>query len=364
MSSRLRAALPALIGLVLFLVALEVLRTELRAVTWQGLIASLSSIPSGQLVLAALLTGLNYAVLTGYDFLAFSYIGRHLPWRRVVLSSFVAYAIANNVGFAMLSGASVRFRFYTRWGITAEELSRIVFSYVVTFWLGLLFIGGLSLAIGPFQSGLESSIPAATRPVGWLLMLASAGYVVASALRLGPLRFRHLELPLPSGGLALAQLAISILDWTLAGLVLHALLPTGSVPLLALLGAFLASQLLGLASHVPGGVGVFESLMVLLLKPFIASTTLLPALVAFRAVYYLLPLSVAMIVLVADEVHQRRAQAARLGATLDWLTEQLTPKVLASFTFLAGLILLASGATPAAAGRLSLLNRVLPLGVI
>ena len=27
----------------------------------------------------------------------------------------------------MLSGASVRYRFYSRWGVTAEELSRIVF---------------------------------------------------------------------------------------------------------------------------------------------------------------------------------------------------------------------------------------------
>ena len=46
---------------------------------------------------------------------------------------------------AMLTGASVRYRFYTRWGVTAEELSRIVFSYSVTFWLGLFALGGLSL---------------------------------------------------------------------------------------------------------------------------------------------------------------------------------------------------------------------------
>ena len=98
----------------------------------------------------------NYAVLTGYDFLAFMYIGRHPPWRRVVMTSFLAYAISNNVGFAMLSGASVRYRFYTRWGITAEELSRIVFSYVVTFWLGLLLIGGLSLAIEPAAARARS----------------------------------------------------------------------------------------------------------------------------------------------------------------------------------------------------------------
>ena len=87
------------------------------------------------------------------------------------------------------------------------------------------------------------------------------------------------------------------------------------------------------------------------------STELLPALIAYRAVYYLLPLSVAAVGLVADELHQRRSQAARLGAALGWLTEQLTPRVLAAFTFLAGVVLLASGATPAAPGRLSFLNR-------
>src|SRR6185437_11617464 len=91
---------------------------------------------------------------------------------------------------------------------------------------------------------------------------------------------------------------------------------------------------------------------------------LLPSLVVYRAVYYLLPLSVALVVLVADELSQRRAEAARVGAAFDWLTEQLTPRVLAAFTFLAGVVLLFSGATPAAQGRLAFLDRVVPLGII
>jgi phosphatidylglycerol lysyltransferase len=73
---------------------------------------------------------------------------------------------------------------------------------------------------------------------------------------------------------------------------------------------------------------------------------------------------VALVVLVVDELSQRRAQAARVGAAFDWLTEQLTPRVLAVFTFLAGVVLLFSGATPAAEGRLAILDRVLPLGII
>src|SRR5262245_27866571 len=103
MVDRLRAALPALIGLVLFFAALVVLRAELRAVTWHGLTTNLFNISAGRLLIAVALTALNYSVLTGYDFLAFAYIGKRLPWQRVAMTSFLAYAIANNVGFAMLS---------------------------------------------------------------------------------------------------------------------------------------------------------------------------------------------------------------------------------------------------------------------
>jgi phosphatidylglycerol lysyltransferase len=364
MSERIRRVLPSLVGLVLFVVALEVLRGELRTLTWHRLSAGVLGVAPWRLVLAVLFTALNYAVMTGYDFLAFEYLGKRLPWQLVTAVSFLAYAIANNVGFAMLSGASVRYRFYTRWGITAEELSRIVFSYVVTFWLGLLLLGGLSLVATRVPGTLGVSTPALVPIVGWLLMAASVAYVVAACFRRGPIRIYRLQLPLPSPRIAAMQLGLSILDWLLAGLVLYVLLPTGSVPFLALVGAFLAAQLLGLASHVPGGVGVFEGVMVLLLRPFISSTLLLPGLIAYRAVYYLLPLSVAVLLLVGDELRQRRPQVARLGVTFGWLSENIAPRLLSVFTFLSGVVLLFSGATPATAGRLHVLERVLPLGVV
>ena len=195
-------------------------------------------------------------------------------------------------------------------------------------------------------------------------MLVPPAYLLATVLRRRPLRLRSFELPLPSPTIAIGQALLSAVEWALAGAVLYVLLPPSGLSFLTFLGAFLIAILLGMASHVPGGVGVFEGLMVLLLRPYLTSGQLLPALVVYRAVYYLLPLAVALVGLVADEVRQRRAHAARVGAALGELTEQLTPRVLAVFTFLAGLVLLFSGATPAAAGRLELLSRVLPLGVI
>ena len=146
MSSRLRRALPVLIAAVLFVAGLEVLRVELHAVSWRELSADVWRTPLSRLLLALALTALNYATLTGYDLIAFAYIGKRLPRARIAAVSFLAYAISNSVGFAMLSGASVRYRSYTRWGVTAEELSRIVFSYSLTFWLGLFALGGFSLA--------------------------------------------------------------------------------------------------------------------------------------------------------------------------------------------------------------------------
>jgi phosphatidylglycerol lysyltransferase len=361
---RLRQILPVALGLVLFLVALEVLRVELRAVTWHELSADVLRTPPLQLGLAFLLTAFNYTALTGYDLLAFAYIGKTLPRWRIAVASFLAYAISNNVGFAMLSGASVRYRFYTRWGLTAEDLSRIVVSYSVTFWLGLLGLGGLSLVVSPLPTARDLPAHQLLTPIGWLLMLIPPAYLLATVVRQRPLRVWNFEVPVPSPAIAAGQALLSAAEWALAGAVLYVLLPTGSLTFLQFIGTFLVAILLGMASHVPGGLGVFEGLMVLLLKPYLTSAQVLPALVVYRAVYYLLPLSIAVIGLVADEVRQRRAHAARIGAVLGQLTEQLAPRVLAVCTFLAGLVLLFSGATPAAAGRLELLHRVLPTGLI
>jgi phosphatidylglycerol lysyltransferase len=228
-------------------------------------------------------------------------------------------------------------------------------------------LGGLSLAVDtlPAAAGLPAHRLLAF--VGWLLMLSTVAYFVTTMVRRAPIRIWNFELALPSPRLASAQWLISTLDWALAGAVLYVLLPPSQLSFLAFLAAFLTATLIGFASHVPGGLGVFEGLMVLLLKPYIASGALMPRLITYRAVYYLLPLAVAMVALVVDEVRQRRSQVAAVAttfATLGQLTELITPRVLSLVTFMGGALLLMSGATPAAPGRLGTLGRVVPLAVV
>jgi phosphatidylglycerol lysyltransferase len=171
---RLRSALPGVVSLVLFAAALVVLRRELHAVTWPALAADIGAVLPSRLLLALLLTALDYLAMAGHDVLAFAYIGKAVSRLRVAVASFIAYAIANNVGFASLSGASVRYRFFTRWGVSAEELSRIILFDGVGFWGGLLILGGAALVLSPLPGARDLPAAAWARPAGFLLLLMAA----------------------------------------------------------------------------------------------------------------------------------------------------------------------------------------------
>ncbi len=103
-----RLRLAPVVGAILFLAALYVLHLQLTELTLADVTDSLRRLPHGAVALALLLTAVNYAVLTGYDQLAFVYVGRAIPRWQITMASFVGYAIANSVGFAVLSGTAAR----------------------------------------------------------------------------------------------------------------------------------------------------------------------------------------------------------------------------------------------------------------
>jgi phosphatidylglycerol lysyltransferase len=353
-----------LLGVVLLVVAVVVLRHEWRELTFSQLEDAVARLPGAAIALAIGLTAVNYTVLTGYDQLAFVYLGRVFPRWQISMASFVGYAIANNLGFALLSGTTARYRFYSRWGLSPAELSRIVVFYSGTFWLGLLVLGGWGLLVSP-PSGLADLVrPEVSRAIGLLCLAASAAYAASPFLTRAPIRLFRMTLNLPSPRLVGGQFLLSIVDWTLAVSVIWVLIPEPRPPFVETISAFVVAQILGLISNVPGGLLVFETAFAVLLKHSVPTAALAPALVLFRAIYYLLPLAAALIVLLVDESYQRRHLVRRWGNAFGTLTISLAPKLIGTFTFLAGAVLLFSGATPAATGRLALLAQFLPEPVV
>jgi phosphatidylglycerol lysyltransferase len=363
---RLLAALGPLLGLALFALAIGVLHRELSEYHLGDVVEHLGAIPRDDLALAVALTLLSYLALTGYDALALRWVGRPLSYLRVALASFVAYVFSHNVGLSFFGGSAVRYRMLTGWGVPVADVARAVAFNVTTFWLGFLATGAFVLLAQPLAiPGAWHPLFTTSRPIGALFLAVLLLYALSTLRRERRLRLAGFELEQPGPGFTAAQLAVSTVDWTLAGSILYVLLPraAGLEPG-HVLGAFLLAQVLGLVSHVPAGLGVFETAMVLLLAPWLPGDQVLGSVLAYRLVYYLLPMVVAVVLFVGYELSQRGSAMAGLGDALRrWLPE-LVPRSLAVATFATGGVLLFSGATPGAPGRMEALERFLPLPVV
>lgn len=355
-----------LTALCLLVLALWVLKRELGAVRFHEITASLRELSSFQLTLALLLTLANYAVLTGYDALAFRFLGKSISYTKIALASFIGYAFSNNAGFSAIAGSGVRYRLYSAWGFTALDVARVVAFYSVTFWIGLFAIGGCFFIFDPLAIPPQLHSPiATTRPLGFVLLAVLAAFFASTVLRKKPIAVFGQEFSLPGFPMALVQTALSSADWALAGAVLYALLPEGAkISFGAFLCAFLLGQFAGVISHVPGGLGVFEGILMALLSGSASPNEMFASLLAYRAIYYLLPLAVSVVLLggfeaIRQQVHVKKAVRLFAG----WVPE-VAPRVLALMTFIAGAILLFSGATPGVSGRLDFLKETLGLPVV
>ena len=265
-----------------------------------------------------------------------------------------------------LVGGSRRYRQYNAWRVTAVEIANVIVFCTVSFWLGFVLLGGIFFLTTPPDIPPSIHIPfASIRLLGIILLLPAIGYMLWIAIRREPVRIKQWEFELPSGGLFVAQLATSCLDWIIAASVLYILLPD-SLPLTfsRFLGIFLLAQIAGVASNVPGGIGIFEAIILVFLAPFFSASAILGALVAFRVIYYLLPLLVAILLLATHEIVEKREGVAKAWRIFGRWAPGIAPQLLAFTTFIGGAVLLFSGATPTLPGRIGFLRRVVPLPLV
>lgn len=344
---------PAL-SILLLVGVLCVLHKELAHVSYTELIAACHGIPGTGIAAAIALTLLNYLVLSGYEVLACRYVGRPQPFRRILLSSFVGNAFANSLGFSFLSGASVKFRLYSAWGLDSADIARVVAFTSSSIWLGLFALGGPALLV---------DATALTLPLGIVLAAAPWAYVLLACVWREPVHLFGFRLSSPGPGLAMRQLLFSILDWVLAASVLYVLLPEPG-PATVFLTRFFLAQLTGVVSQVPGGLGIFESTFLVLSPGRSDNEQLFAALLVFRSIYYLGPVLLASLLMAGREVMLSRSLVGMLvQASLRWISA-LTPRILAACTFLTGTVLLVSGATPSVPNRLEWLDALIPLPVV
>lgn len=353
-----------LISLCLFVAALLVLYHELRQYHFRDIVAGLKGVRPLFLAIAGLLTLSDYLVLTLYDALALRYIKYKLEYPKIILASFIGYVFSHNM--TIVGGSTARYRIYSALGVSASDVAKLVIFCGLTFWLGFFAVCGIVLVAEPNDIPDALHIPFATaRPVGVIFIAMTLAYLIFVAVRRRAFIFREWEFAIPSVRISVGQIVIASIDWILACGVFYALLPaTAELTFIKVIGLFMLAQAIGLFSYVPGGLGVFEAVILLLLSDYLDKTSIISCLVLYRLIYYLIPFILATGLLAVNELAAKKPALKRFGVVLGRWSPAVVPHVLAVASFFAGVILLFSGTLPAVKGRLEVLTDFLPLPAI
>ena len=327
--------------------------------------AELRALSLEQILLALAGVVLSYLAVTGYDTLALRYAGKPLAYARTAFASFTSYALSNTLGLPLLTGSAVRYRLYSSWGLGAKEIGILAIITGVTLYVGALAIGGAGLLVEAPRFETVFHIPAELAYLLGAACLAAVGTFLFLAGQKGRTRhIRSVAFTTPGLLVATGQLLVSMADWAGASLVLFAVLPPDTgLSYLAFLPVFVAACFIGGISGLPGGVGVFEA-VILLMVPTQSNEALAASLIAYRVLYYLIPLGVAAVLLAMHQVPRAGAQLKGAAARAQDITEIFAPTLFSVIAFVAGAFMLISATTPTLAGPLEAAGRILPLPVI
>ncbi len=330
-------------------------------VSYDDVIDALADTRWSSIGLAIFFTALSFAALVGYDVNALTYIGRPLPFVPVAVTAFSAYAVGNTAGFGALSGGAIRFRAYSRLGLSPDDIGRVIAFVTLAFGIGLLAVTALASLVTAPRIGEVLGIDG-----GWVRAGAVAIIVVLTVLVIlgrdgRVVSVGSLKLRLPDTRTSSQQFLVTALDVAASASVLYVLLPQTGIGWPSFVAIYATAIGLGVLSHVPAGLGVFETVIVAALGNTVNLDQVLGSLVLYRVIYHVLPLLIATLVVIGVELRQLAKHP--VASTLRKLEFRLAPPLLATFAMIAGAMLVFSSVTPTPDTQLDFLSNYLPLPV-
>jgi len=359
-----RGILSPVLALVICGLLLVVFQHLSQAVDYRSVIRQLRELTAGEWSAALGATALSYVALVGRDAVGLRYLGAVVPRMALWIGATAGSALGNATGFGALTGGAVRARVYGVADVTPAQIGRMTVFTSVSLALALVLMTALGMVCkaGSIAPMLHLT-PITLRWIGAALLVALALAAIAcrSETRAVRTRWQWLSFDIPARRDLLAQVALAVLDVVAAGLALWALLPHADVSFVTFITVYAAAMLLGMIGHTPGGVGVFEAAMVFTLSRNVQTHQMLAALLAYRAIYFGVPLIVSAALLAGFEGRLLKKRLPMLQAQA---AAKLAPLFLSLVTFVVGGMLVISSATPAFWQRIHILRDVVPLWVI
>src|SRR5918997_943033 len=259
-----------------------------------------------QIGFAVLFTAVSYVLLTAYDGLALRQLDIRIPYRTTAFASFTSYAVSFTLGFPLLTGGTVRYWIYAARGLSTGVVASLTVIAGITFWLGMALVLAWSLIrqAGALALLIYTNIKI-NQLAGLVIAVVIASYFVWVSRKRRAVKIQGWRLELPGFRLSLVQMLIGAGDVCAGAGVLFVLLPGGhGLSFETFLAIYVLAVMLGVASHAPGGLGVFEATILLALSNY-PREPILGALLLYRLWYYLVPFVIALALLGAYEIRSR-----------------------------------------------------------
>jgi uncharacterized membrane protein YbhN (UPF0104 family) len=294
-------------SILLFGASLVVLWHIVSEIDVNELKAAFTAASFRQIGLAILFTAVSYGLLTCYDAIALRQLKVHIPYRTTALASFTSYAVSFTLGFPLLTAGTVRYWIYASKGVSGARVASLTVIAGVTFWLGMALV--LAWTMISRADEVASLVYYTSMWLNQFVGLCAAIFVVAYlvwvSLKRRIVKIQGWKLELPGFRLSIAQLLIGAVDVCAGAGVLFVLLPGGhNISFETFVAVYIFAVMLGVASHAPGGLGVFEATILLALSSY-PREPVLGALLLYRLCYYLVPFVVALALLGAYEIRNR-----------------------------------------------------------
>ncbi len=288
---------------------------HVREIDWADVRSALAAYRAPTLAAAAALVVASHLTYASYELIGRRYVGHTLGAVRVLGVGFVSYAFNLNLG-SLVGGVGFRLRLYNKLGLDATQIARLIVLSLVTNWSGWLLLAGATFALRQIELPPAYAVSLGLlQALGVLMVALPLAYVAACFFaERREWAWREHRFTLPSGRLALAQLGVSSLNWALIGAIVWQLMPR-ELGFGTVLATQLSAAVIAVPTHVPGGLGVLEAVYVAVLGGRVPTTSLIAALLAFRALYYVLPLAVAAALHLALELSAKRRGKAKLSPT-------------------------------------------------
>jgi len=311
----------SVVVLVLFGFSISILLKKLSGISLQDVIDSFNAISKYQITASFGLMIMSYTVFTFYDLLAIKYLGYATKYSKILVGAFVSYVFSENLGLAVLSGSTIRYKYYSEWGISPKQIAKAITFCTITFWLGMLAVAGIFLTLHPIvfpaSSIFSNLIFFRGQMLGPLMLVIVVAYFFIGILRKTPLKIIGSEYIIPSNRLAFLQLLIGMMDFIIGAGVFYMLLPQSDMLVFSqFVSFFMFVKVIVLFSNIPAGLGVFETLMLMLLAPYYSNATILGTIVLYRVIYYIIPLVFALFIYSFNEIksgHRRIRAFKRLS---------------------------------------------------